>query len=69
MQRLPLTDDVKGALLNESNDLRRALNAVLCFEQAEWRCTDAFLSGMKLSPDTFMSLYYEALRWQHSLDI
>jgi EAL and modified HD-GYP domain-containing signal transduction protein len=69
MQRLPLTDDVKGALLNESNDLRRALNAVLCFEQAKWRCTDAFLSGMKLSPDTFMSLYYEALRWQHSLDI
>jgi EAL and modified HD-GYP domain-containing signal transduction protein len=69
MSRLPLTDAVKGALLGEDNEMRRALNAVLCFERADWGCTDAFLSDMGLSTDTFMSLYYEALRWQHSLDV
>ena len=69
MSRLPLTDAVKSALMDEKNDLRRALDAVLCFERGDWNCTDTFLSDMKLSTDTFMSLYYEALRWQHSLDI
>jgi EAL and modified HD-GYP domain-containing signal transduction protein len=68
MSRLPLTDAVKGALLGKDNNLRRALNAVMCFEKGDFNCTDTFLSHMKLSSDTFMSLYYEALRWQHSLD-
>jgi len=69
MSRLPLKDNVKSALLGEGNDLRFALNAVLFFERGDWACMDAFLSAMNLSPDTFMSLYFEALRWPHSLDI
>lgn len=69
MDRLPLSDTVKNALLGDSSVLRRALNAVLCFERADFHCTDTFLLGESLSADTFMSLYYEALRWQQTLDL
>ena len=68
LARLPLTDTVKEALLGNGSDLCSALNTVLCFEKANWDCTDAFLNEAGLSPDTFMSLYYEALRWEQSLD-
>ncbi len=66
--RLPLTDAVKHALLGNGSDLRHVLNTILCFEKADWTCTDAFLAGYNLSHDTFMSLYLEALRWERSLD-
>jgi c-di-GMP-related signal transduction protein len=69
MSRLPLTDAVKGALLGENSDMHRALVVVQCFERGDWVCTDDFLSETGLSTDTFMALYYEALRWQHSLDV
>ena len=69
MNRLPLTDAVKAALLGDNSALRTALDAVLLFEQAEFHSTDIFLSEESLSADTFMSLYYEALRWQQALDV
>ena len=69
MNGLPLTDAVKSALLGDGSALRRTLDALLCFERADFIRTDAFLSGIGLSTDTFMSLYFEALSWQHTLDI
>jgi EAL and modified HD-GYP domain-containing signal transduction protein len=66
LNKLPLKADVTNALLGKDNHLRRALDAILYFEKAEWDRMDRLLNDLKISRDHFMSLYVEAVKWQRS---
>jgi EAL and modified HD-GYP domain-containing signal transduction protein len=66
VERLPLDERVREALLGEDNFLRRPLEAVLAYENANWDEVDRFLSEVGLGRDVFISLYMDALEWQQS---
>jgi EAL and modified HD-GYP domain-containing signal transduction protein len=66
VERLPLAQSVRDALLGENNLLRKPLEAVLSYENARWEEVDEFLSGVQLGRDVFISLYMDALDWQQS---
>jgi len=66
VKRLPFSDSVRGALTGEDNFLRRPLDAVLSYENAQWDAVDAYLSETGLGRDIFISLYLDALEWQQT---
>lgn len=63
---LPLTSDVKEALLGNDNYLRKALNAVLGFERAQWNLIDQLAVDLGFEKGDIASAYLEAIRWQRS---
>lgn len=64
---LPLDQEVKNALLGDSNELRICLDAVFAFEQAQWERVNTFIDEHKLTNDRFMALYLKAIKWQRAL--
>ena len=67
MDDLPLSKEVKGALLGENNDIKRMLNTVISSEKLE--LTENALSKIdsKLTVDLYTDKYLEALAWVNSL--
>lgn len=64
VERLPLSDIVREALLGEQNILRRPLDAILNYENAKWKEVDAFLKESHISRDVLIAQYIDALEWQ-----
>jgi EAL and modified HD-GYP domain-containing signal transduction protein len=64
---LPLTSDVKDALLGRENEIRQVLDFILCFEVANWNHVDELLS-FKLEKEVIMSNYIKALKWVSNLE-
>jgi EAL and modified HD-GYP domain-containing signal transduction protein len=62
IDELPLTEDVKEALLKKDNELKKVLDIVLCYEMANWvEPGKRFIDNM--ANDCFVNLYIKALRW------
>lgn len=67
VNQLPLTQNIKDALLGKENELRAALNAVLAFESADWDRLNILIRQMKITEKRFMDMYIQALKWQQEL--
>jgi EAL and modified HD-GYP domain-containing signal transduction protein len=63
MDLLPLTDDIREALLEGKGTLGRVLAAVLAFEVADW----VLLDQMGLDQLKIASAYLDAIRWGEDL--
>jgi EAL and modified HD-GYP domain-containing signal transduction protein len=63
LKGLPLSNNVKQALLGESNDLREMLDYVICFEKNEWDELKKLPLCTAISADRFMNSYVAALKW------
>lgn len=64
LKGLPLSLDVKNALLGMGNDQRTLLNFVMDWEKARWeKAADQYPT-----PAKFMDLYIEALKWAKKLN-
>jgi EAL and modified HD-GYP domain-containing signal transduction protein len=60
---LPLTDDIKNALIKRSGPIGQALNCTIAYERAEW-------DGVRfenLSPASIREKYMEAITWARQL--
>ncbi len=68
ISELPLTIDVKGALLGECNQLYRALNTVRSYEMADWNKFENLELYYSIHREKFMMMYIEALKWTMALD-
>jgi len=64
---LPVTDNVKGALLGEQNFARCVLDAVIAYERALWTESAALLEQVGASPDLLSAAYGDALGWARGL--
>lgn len=64
---LPLSLDVREALLGKKNRLRWYLDSVLALEQAKWEQLSKIADYPQLPADRYMTLYLEAIRWQRTL--
>lgn len=63
---LPLSVEVREALLGKNNQLRWYLDTTLALEKAQWDKLSN-IDYSQLSAERYMTLYLEAIRWQRSL--
>jgi EAL and modified HD-GYP domain-containing signal transduction protein len=65
LRDLPLTDNVKRALLGENNELSVLLNYISNIERAEWDSIDNSVNTY-INADNFMNHYVNAVKWAHN---
>ncbi|ABR49119.1 diguanylate phosphodiesterase [Alkaliphilus metalliredigens QYMF] len=68
VEELPLSIDVKEALLGGNNEIRQSLHIVLNCEMLNWSITDIKRVFPNITQKKFMSMYIEALKWVLRLD-
>ncbi|MBP7779346.1 MAG: HDOD domain-containing protein [Acidobacteria bacterium] len=64
---LPLDPEIHAALSGETNPARRALDAVIHFEQGRWHDAAAVATSLGLDADTLPDAYADALGWARKL--
>jgi EAL and modified HD-GYP domain-containing signal transduction protein len=63
VEALPLSREVRAALLGESNDERIVLEWLICYEQGNWECCDRILQHSGLIGVDLPHFYTQALWW------
>jgi EAL and modified HD-GYP domain-containing signal transduction protein len=64
---LPLSDNVRKALLGEENAARHVLNAVIAHERGEWAEAAQIAALISVPEDTLPHAYADALKWAREL--
>ena len=62
MKKLPLSNDIKAALLNDEGLLAKYLNLVKYYEQANWSAANELTKELNLG-EKVPDAYHEALTW------
>jgi EAL and modified HD-GYP domain-containing signal transduction protein len=60
---LPISGEVKAALLNGVNIYRYVYELVLAYERGNWRRASQFASSLRLTEPVITTAYLEAARW------
>jgi len=68
LDELPLSDDVKDALLGKCNEIREMLDMILNYENLRWMEMESKLTDTDISQEKFMNRYIEALTWVTNSD-
>jgi len=63
LDHLPLSDEIREALLHREGSLGRVLSAVLAFEQADWEKLDQ----LGIEPQRVANACFEAVSWGEDL--
>jgi c-di-GMP-related signal transduction protein len=63
LDHLPLSDEIREALLHGDGPLGRVLSAVLAFEQANWEDLD----HVGIEPQSVANACFEAVSWGEDL--
>jgi c-di-GMP phosphodiesterase len=64
---LPVTAEIRGALLGESNHARQVLDAVARYERADWLESSSAAAAAGLDEDTLPQAYLDALAWARAV--
>ncbi len=67
LEYLPVTRDVKQALLGEGNVLNRVLQLVISYERGQWSEVQRYCDELKLSYDQVAPTYISAICWEQEL--
>jgi EAL and modified HD-GYP domain-containing signal transduction protein len=68
LQGLPLSDNVKAALLGENNSQRRLLSCVIDYEQGNLDKSEEKDTIEAIGSKKFVSLYVDAVKWVKELN-
>ncbi|MGB2820222.1 MAG: HDOD domain-containing protein [Phycisphaerae bacterium] len=63
LEKLPLTEDIKNALLGTTGTFRDVYEAVLCYERGDWEDLSAAVAALKLDEEKVPELFRESLKW------
>ena len=63
LERLELSDDVRGALVHRRGPLAHPLQLVEAYERANWDAAQAIALQHNLSGDVLPNMYVDALKW------
>ncbi len=63
MESLPLTGNIKQALMEREGILAEYLEFVLSYETGDWEKAQALISKLKIDADNVQKYYLEALSW------
>lgn len=67
LESLPLSSDVRGALLGEQNPLRAVLDCVLAYEQARWDRASDLAVAAGIPEREIPTCYLEAVEWTRNV--
>ncbi|MGD9902549.1 MAG: EAL and HDOD domain-containing protein [Vicinamibacterales bacterium] len=67
VEELPVTAEIRGALLGEPNHARQVLDAVARYERAEWLEASTAAAAAGLDEDTLPQAYLDALAWARTV--
>lgn len=62
LDMLKVNDEIKKALLGQECDLKKYLESVIAFEQADWQLLHSVTEGNDISPDLVGRLYNQMIR-------
>ncbi|MCF2899364.1 HDOD domain-containing protein [Pseudoalteromonas sp. MEBiC 03607] len=65
MGKLPLTNEIKGALLHDEGLLATYLRLVKFYEQADWESAKEIQQQLGLKPEEVPDAYHDALNWSN----
>ncbi|MBQ4831747.1 HDOD domain-containing protein [Pseudoalteromonas sp. MMG010] len=63
MKKLPLSPQIKTALLEDSGELAQYLNLVKYYEQANWTAANTLCQALSIDKSNIPNTYHEALLW------
>lgn len=66
MEKLPLSEEIKTALIERKGYLAGYVEVTRCFEQANWSRSDSLMSKMGLDKDSLPELYTDAIEWSNT---
>jgi c-di-GMP-related signal transduction protein len=66
MKKLPLSEAIKEALINNKGVLADYVAIIKCFEQADWAKSDKLIAKLGLDKEEMPSLNHEAMQWANT---
>ncbi|TGE83442.1 EAL domain-containing protein [Pseudoalteromonas sp. KS88] len=66
MKKLPLSNDIKDALVENKGLLAQYLELVKLYEQADWQSANTIIDELALAADKVPDFYHEALSWANT---
>lgn len=63
MSKLPLSKDIKDALIDNEGLLAEYLGLVKCYEQAMWQAANVAIDKLGLDANVLPDAYHEAVQW------
>ena len=63
LDQLPLSGEIKSAILNKEGQLAQYLDLVEAYEQAKWQLASDIKAKLNLDTDTIPAAYHEAVQW------
>ena len=67
LAELPLSENIRGALLGEQNLARHILDAVIAHERGEWDEASRIVAALAVPADALPLAYADSLRWAREL--
>ena len=67
LAELAMAEDVKAALLGESNKLRTVFDTALAYEKGSWKQFAELSSHLKLNEEAVPGLYEDAVKWANQV--
>ncbi|MEW9798853.1 EAL and HDOD domain-containing protein [Alteromonas sp. CYL-A6] len=68
VKKIPISERVKSALCGEPNLLRDCLEAIQCFESANWRGIRRFADKYGVKQTLLHAFYNEAIKWARAMN-
>ncbi len=66
MKELPLSGNIKNALVNRSGDLIGYLALIECYEKGQWPYVERLASALQVSEDRLPEIYLQACQWANT---
>ena len=63
LAEIPISEDIKSALLQGKNRLRDVYEAVLAYEKGDWEAFSAVAAKLKLNENDGPDLYVSSVKW------
>ena len=63
LKELPISEDVKRALLGEQGTMKTILDLAIAYEKGAWDIVHGLTAAIGIKPDSILRLYLNALQW------
>lgn len=63
MEKLPLANDIKDALIHKTGILAEYLKLIQCYEVADWQKANEIITLLKLDASRIPDAYHQAVQW------
>ncbi|MGD0101659.1 MAG: hypothetical protein ABSC60_15035 [Acidobacteriota bacterium] len=67
LAELPISREIKSALLGECNDLRKVLDMIVAYEKADWQSFSNAAAIAGLPEELFPPIYSSAIEWASNI--